>query len=63
MVPIAFRRKVSPVTSEISLQFQSVAAIVRYVTWRTCSSAQSIPAYHIRMFSCVRSPRLVGALY
>jgi len=48
MVPVAFRLKVSPVTFKISLQCWPVVGIVRYVTWRTWSFAQSIPAYHIR---------------
>jgi hypothetical protein len=48
MVPAAFRRKVSPVTSSISLQRWSIVEILHYVPQRTCVSAQSIPAYHIR---------------
>jgi hypothetical protein len=46
MVPAAFWRKVSPVTSSISLQRWSIVEIVRDVPQRTCSFAQSIPAYH-----------------
>jgi hypothetical protein len=47
MVPAAFRLKVSPVTSSVSLQRWSIVEILRYVLQRTCVSAQSIPANHI----------------
>ncbi len=53
MVPVAFRLKVSPVTSGISLQCRPIAGIACYVTWRTCVSAQSIPANHMGRFLLV----------
>ena len=47
MVPAAFRLKVSPVTSSVSLQRWSIVEILRYVPQRTWLSAQSKPTYHI----------------
>ncbi len=58
MVPAAFRRKVSPVTSSISLQCWSIVEILRYVTQRTCVSAQSNPTYHI--FVCLFLEHFLG---
>ncbi len=58
MVPAAFRRKVSPVTSSISLQCWSIVEILRYVTQRTWVSAQSNPMYHLIVI--LVSPKLPG---
>src|SRR5258708_2961379 len=60
MVPVAFRLKVSPVTSGISLQCRPVAGIARYVTWRTWVSSQSKPTYHI-VLSPLQEPFLGGS--
>jgi hypothetical protein len=67
MVPAAFRRKVSPVTSSASLRRWPIVGILRYVPQRTWVSAQSSPTYHIFVFPClaqllgVSGPSITGA--
>jgi hypothetical protein len=64
MVPAAFRRKVSPVTSSISLQRWSIVEILHYVPQRTWVSAQSMPANHIGALSFKQEvPGKIGSFY
>jgi len=65
MVPVAFRREVSPVTSEMSLQFQSVygnCALrdMAHVLIRPINAG--VPHCRV-LLGVLRSPRHVVALY